>query len=661
MEIGTVIEYIEQQKIICAVIIEVKKQRFRLISETNREVNISGSRFLHTSDQRLNVSSGRDAMVKALREIVERRKALMDTFNLKELWELLHEEPEWIDLATMTEFCFTDAVTADHQSAVIRSYFENRLYFKFNNNSFFPNSPEQVDQIILQRREEARRQQLIDEGGEWLKQALREPAPSQPAHIRDYIEILTSYYIFEKESPHAAIGKAMLARAGIELGDQIFDLMVKLEVWNQDENIDLIRHDIAAVFPENVLQQAETLAAGPDSMPDDPRRRDLTHLPLITIDGQQTRDFDDALSIEKTEDGFIVGVHIIDVAHYISKRSPLDQEAVERGSSIYMPDDKIPMLPISLSEGLCSLKAGELRPSISTLLHLNRFCEITGHEIVAGLIRVRRHLSYTDANKLVETDEDMRLLYKISQVFRQKRISAGAVQINLPEVNLWINENGEIIIHKIDRESPSRMLVSEMMIMANSLMARMLSDHHVPAAFRSQPEPKARLYKGDEGSLFQNCMQRKHLNRVVLGHNPEHHSGLGVSAYVTATSPIRRYFDLFTQRQIRGILGFESLYSSEETDQMFQQMEYPMSCVGKIQYLRRRYWLLKHLEGKIGMREEALVLEKRRDSYTVLLKDYMLECRIPASGGISLKPEDVIRVVIQHVNARKDLLSVYPG
>jgi exoribonuclease-2 len=200
-----------------------------------------------------------------------------------------------------------------------------------------------------------------------------------------------------------------------------------------------------------------------------------------------------------------------------------------------------------------------------------------------------------------------------------------------------------------------------MMIMANHLMARLLADHDIPAAFRSQPEPKARLYKGDEGSLFQNCMQRKHLNRMVLGHKPEHHSGLGVEAYVTATSPIRRYFDLFTQRQIRGILGFETLYSAEETDQMFQYLEYPMSCVGKLQYLRRRYWLLKHLESRIGTREEALVLDKRRDFYTILLKDYMLECKVPTASGINLKPEDVIRVVIQHVNARKDLISVYPG
>jgi exoribonuclease-2 len=552
-------------------------------------------------------------------------------------------------------------VTADHQAAVIHAFFENRIYFKFNNDSFFPNSPEQVEKIIAQRDEELRRNHLIEEGGDWLKKALEDPSPERTDDVRDFIRILCSYYIFEKESKHAAIGKAMLARAGVDLGDKVFDLMVRLGVWDPHENIELHRHEIDPSFPASVSKQATELAALSETISEDARRKDLTMLPLMTIDGQSTRDFDDALSIQKEGDAYLVGVHIIDVGHYIKKGSALDQGALGRGSSIYMPDNKIPMLPTSLSEDLCSLKAGEVRPAISIMIRLNRFYELIGHEIIASTIRVKDRLSYNDANKMVETNEDIRRLYEIGQTFRQKRLSAGAVQINLPEINVWLDESGEILIHKIDRESPGRMLVSEMMIMANALMAKFLAEHNAPAAFRSQPDPKARLYKGEEGTLFQHCMQRRHLCRAVLGHKPEHHAGLGLEAYVTATSPIRRYFDLATQRQIRGILGFESLYSAEEINHMFQVLEYPMSCVGRLQYMRRRYWILKYLEAKTGTREEALVLEKRRDNYTVLLKEYMLECRLPQSSGTNLKPQDVIRVVIQHVNARKDLISVYMG
>jgi exoribonuclease-2 len=142
---------------------------------------------------------------------------------------------------------------------------------------------------------------------------------------------------------------------------------------------------------------------------------------------------------------------------------------------------------------------------------------------------------------------------------------------------------------------------------------------------------------------------------------PEHHSGLGLEAYVTATSPIRKYYDFATQRQIRAILGLEEPYSSEEIQRIIQLLEQPMSCVMKVQNSRHRYWLLKYLETRIGQKEEAIVLFKRKNSYQALMKEYMIECELPVSSGIDLKPEDLIQVRLQHVNARKDVLSVYMG
>ena len=204
-------------------------------------------------------------------------------------------------------------------------------------------------------------------------------------------------------------------------------------------------------------------------------------------------------------------------------------------------------------------------------------------------------------------------------------------------------------------------LVSELMIMANWLMAKFLAKHNVPAIFRSQPEPRERLYKGNQGSLFQNWMQRKLINRFMLSHDPAWHSGLGLDAYVTATSPIRKYFDLVTQRQIRAVLGLEQAYTKEEIDRIIQSLEIPMSQVARVQFGRQRYWLLKHLEKHIGDKCEAIVLYKKRNSYQILLPEYMVECELPLSSGFELKPEDYIQITIQHVSARKDILSVFMG
>jgi exoribonuclease-2 len=156
-------------------------------------------------------------------------------------------------------------------------------------------------------------------------------------------------------------------------------------------------------------------------------------------------------------------------------------------------------------------------------------------------------------------------------------------------------------------------------------------------------------------------MQRRFLSRFVLSHRANKHSGLGLDAYVTATSPIRKYFDLVTQRQIRGALGLEEPYTSDEIDRLIQLLEVPMSYVPRIQYGRHRYWLLKHLEQRIGEKEEAIVLKKQRNHYQILLSNYMIECDLPISGGFVLKPEDLIQVTIQNVRAREDQIIVYIG
>ncbi len=442
--------------------------------------------------------------------------------------------------------------------------------------------------------------------------------------------------------------------------ESLFRFLVQLKVWDPNENIDLYRYQVPTDFPKEVLACTDTLARSGSPSPNQ-GRRDLTDLQMITIDGQATLDFDDALSIQERGDHYLLGVHIADVGQFIEKDSLLDREAIHRGSSIYMPDRKIPMLPPSLAEGRCSLRAGELRPAISTLIKLNLAGDIAGYDVFPSTIRVTDQLTYYDVNMVADESREIFILHQIAQRFRQKRLAGGAVQITLPEINVWIDENGDLQVTKTNRESPGRLLVSEIMIMANWLMARFLQSNDLPAVFRSQPSPRERLYKENGGTLFQNWMQRKYLSRFVLSPEPEPHSGLGLDAYLTATSPIRKYFDLITQRQIRAAFDLDTPYSKGEIKETIQILTQPMSYVSRLQNRRKRYWLLKYLEGRVGRKEEAIVLSRRRNCYIALLTDYMIECPIPLSAGVNLKPEDVIQVTVQHVNARKDLLSVFMG
>ncbi len=665
MEPGKIVEFIDKQKIVCAAVLEVKKQRLRLLTENDREIKLSANRLTHFGKSVLDISQGRIKLVEALREKSQKRKKIAEQVNVEELWEILYPEGEWIDLSTMTELCFPQSPTKDHEAAVIRAIFDNRLYFKFDYDRFFPFTEQQVAEMLSRIEEEERVRRIVEDGGNWIKTVLSGELELGEEKLSDeekrYIEILKSYYLFDKESPHFQRGKAMAEKANLGSDTDIFNFLVSVDEWDRDENVALLRNEIPIDFSDEINKRAKEIAQNKGAVETESRRRDLTDLDLMTIDGQFTLDYDDALSIQKQNDRYRIGVHIADVGHFIEREDPVDREALERASSIYMPDARISMLPPELAEGACSLRENELRPAISVFIEMDKSCQIYDYEIVASLIRVKNQLTYYDVNMVVEKDPVLYALYDIASRFREKRFQQGALQITLPEINIWVDENKHIFYSRTKREAPGRILVSEIMILANWMMARFLADNNVPAIFRSQPEPKERLYEKEEGTLYQHWMQRKYLNRFVLSPEPDSHSGLGLDAYVTGTSPIRKYTDLITQRQIRSVLGLETPYTKEEIEQVISRLHQPLSLVSRIQNQRKRYWLLKYLEEKIGDKEEAIVLGRRRNNIQVLIPEYMIECELHQSSGKDLKPQDYVQLTIQHVNARKDIISVYVG
>ena len=661
MEPGNIVEFIDRQKIMCVVVLDVKNLKLRLLTENNREVSISTGRLSHKGNIRLNLSVGRDKLVDALKKTATRRKQLIGDIDIKELWDVLNAEQAWIDLSTMTHFCFPDNPTFDHESAVIRAFFNDKHYFKFNSDRFFPNTRRQVDKIKAQAEAAELRNRIIETGGNWFKGVMNDKIHSVSDSHAALIEVLKSFYQFGKEGSHYEIARAILDKAGYKTESAVFQALVKLGVWDKNENIELLRQEVPEDFSKETLNAAVKAVESRQPISIEAQRKDLRSLPLMTIDGQTTLDFDDAISIQEEDDHYIIGVHIADVGQYIKKDDIIDREARKRASSIYMPDKKISMIPPGLAEDLCSLKAGEDRPAISIMARVRPNADIIDYEIFPSIIQIQHQMTYYDVNLIADEDRRIGLLYDIAKNFQQNRLDKGAIQISLPEINVWIEDDGNLSVTKTNRESPGRLLVAELMIMANWLMARYLSDKGMPAIYRSQAGPRERLYRNNEGTIFQNWVQRKLLSRFALSPEPKPHSGLGLDVYVTASSPIRKYFDLATQRQIRATFGLETPYGRDEIHQIIENLEQPMRAVGRIQYQRNRYWLLKYLEGRIGQKEEAIVIMKRRSSYIILLTGFMIESALPLSMGIELKPETLIQVTVQHVDARKDVLTVFLG
>ena len=262
METGHIVEYIDREKIMCAVILEVKDRRLRVLNQNNREVNLSTNRLSHKCKERLNLTHGRDKTVEALKNVAYRREELISRVDIRELWEVLNSEQEWIDLATMTEFCFPKGPSQDHESAVIRAFFSNRSYFKFNTDRFFPYTPEQVDQIAAQKKEAERRRRLISKGIEWLKsfnENEHRPSASFTNDEEKLIDIFKAYYLYGKDSPTYRLGKEIISGTGFSEPADLFPVLVKIGVWNEDENTDLKALDIPTKFSGEVITAANEI------------------------------------------------------------------------------------------------------------------------------------------------------------------------------------------------------------------------------------------------------------------------------------------------------------------------------------------------------------------------------------------------------------------
>ena len=283
MEPGNIVEFIDHQKIMCAVVLDVKNLRLRLLTENNREVNISVNRLSHKGNTRLDLSLGRNKLVDALKKVAMRRRDLVGDIDIKELWEVLNTEQEWIDLSTMTQFCFPESSGFDHESAVIRAFFSDRHYFKFNTDRFFPNTEAQVEKLKAQAEAAERKQRIIETGGNWLKGVLAYKIRTVADSHAALIEVLKSFYLFEKESPHYDIAKAILEKAGCKSDSAVFQALIKLGIWDENENIELLRQEVQPDFSDQVIAAADEVKQSRQPISIEAERRDLRALPLMTM------------------------------------------------------------------------------------------------------------------------------------------------------------------------------------------------------------------------------------------------------------------------------------------------------------------------------------------------------------------------------------------
>lgn len=348
-------------------------------------------------------------------------------------------------------------------------------------------------------------------------------------------------------------------------------------------------------FPEKVLKQAEKVALIREE--DYQGRRDLRLLPMVTIDGEDAKDLDDAVSLEMMDNGhWYLGVHIADVGHYVTEDSALDKEAFERATSVYMVDRVIPMLPRQLSNDICSLNAGVDRLAMTCFMEINQKGEVKAHEITPSVIKVNERMTYTNVNKiLLENDRELKERYAdfvpmfqnmavLKEILRKKRMARGAINFEFPEAKVILDEQGkpEAIVKRVS--DVAEQMIEEFMIAANETVAGEYYWRKAPFLYRvhESPDPD-KLEEVNEflhrfgyhikGSVheihpkaYQDIIEKvegrpeeRVINTVLLRsmrharYHPEAlgHFGLASKYYSHFTSPIRRYPDLVIHRVIK--------------------------------------------------------------------------------------------------------------
>lgn len=381
-------------------------------------------------------------------------------------------------------------------------------------------------------------------------------------------------------NPEGAVTR-ILGRAG----DPGVDILSVIKAYGLPEDFDARVMARAEGIPDRVLP-GETGG-----------RLDLRNLPTVTIDGEDARDLDDAVTISKeSEDHYTLGVHIADVSHYVTENSPLDREALRRGTSVYLPDRVIPMLPPRLSNGICSLNAGEDRLALSCIMELDGRGDITGHRIAETVIRVDRRMTYTAVNAIVTDREpaimeeyadfaDMFFLMKeLADKIRVRRGRRGSIDFDFPESRIILDENGRVAdISPYERNAATR-IIEDFMLIANETVAEDYFWQELPFIYRSHdyPDPEKmkklgtfinnfgysirfkngevhpgeirKLIAGIEGTpeealisrMALRSMKRARYTTVCTGHY-----GLAANYYTHFTSPIRRYPDLQIHRIIK--------------------------------------------------------------------------------------------------------------
>jgi len=593
-------------------------------------------------------------------ELAGQITSMREEIDTELLWEMiLEEDAKDFSLEDLADHYFGEQEELP-KCALFSCVIADGIHFKRKGISFIPRSAEQVKEQLLaiQRKQEKEeyRSRLLP----WLETSLKAQEVSDiPEEFKAFLNLL-HVFLFNRK-PNEASKTLNQLIGDRSLKDMTYDLLMKCNFLDKDCDRFLVIAGIEEKFSQRVQDNAAEIKAIPQH---DEHRLEMDDLVSFSIDDEETKDIDDALSFETLESGLRrVGIHITDLSAYVSDGDVLDDEASKRVTSIYLPTRTVNMFPRRLSQGLASLVAGEQRPCMSFFVDFNEEGEIVEWDIKLTKLAVSHRLSYDGADAMMQDNTAdlqsvLNELNDISLSLRDQRLDKGAALFNRPELKIRVFD-GEPSVKLVERNSPSRSLVGEFMILANCVAALYCVRNEVPIIYRTQdvaeglPELDPDHY---DPILFDKAIKCMKKSRLSL--HPGSHGGLGADFYTQLTSPIRRYTDLVMQRQLTShLLGAELSYEAEELMSIIASAEAVGNEVKDVQRQADNYWLHEFLKKEMtGSEVEATICSKAPGGYQVELAPLHVRSRLMTPEKFSAG--DKVQVRIEKVRSKGGVIQM---
>ncbi len=583
-------------------------------------------------------------------------ESLVDPEQLELAWEILKGQSTTPEELAELLFATRDPHACYAAYSLLR---EDKIYFKQKGQVYETRSVSQVEEIkhqlaiLQQKAEEA--QQFVNK----VQSKLQHQAVEWTTAERQRLECLERYVLHpqdinEKDKNQAQEILGIAKRLKNE--DAAFDLLVDLGIWDVHENLALKRSQIPLSFPGEVLALAQERLQNPPV--DTAQRLDLRHLHTYTIDDITTTEIDDGISIVNDR----LWIHIADPTRLVLPGDQLELEARKRGTSVYLPTGMIPMFPHELAEGPMSLVQGQDCYALSFGVTLDEEGGIADWEIQTTILRPTYRLTYDDVNEMLElgAESDLDRIFYWAKKREQWRLNHGAVAIHLPETSIKVK--GDEVVLQLQEDSPARQLVSEMMILAGEIAARFAIQHQLPVPFRSQPQPQLppqeELAQIPAGSARSWAICRN-MSRSEVSLEPLPHAGLGLSAYVQATSPIRRYSDLIVHYQIKSaLLGQPPCFTPEQVQELIGMIDVATYDALQVERQTNRYWSLEFLRRNKDTVWQGIFLDWLRENDRlglILLEEIGLKLPIKLTRQVS--KGEILQVKVSLVNPRSDMIQ----